>query len=915
MAETNLPQAQLNNITWPVPLLYTKLHIPRVRTDLVSRPRLTEQLEAGLQRALTLISAPAGSGKTTLVIEWQQVYRRQLAWVSLDAGDNDPVHFISYLIAALNTLEAHLGRSAIAYLNTPQPPSLESSLALLLNDLLTLQRSLILVLDDYHLIEEPAIHRGLTFLLENLPPKMHLIITSRTDSPLPLARLRSRDLLTEFRAADLRFIPHEGADFLNKVMGLNLSAGDVAALEGRTEGWIAGLQFAALSLRSLTEPADRHQFIKALSGRDRHLVDYLVTEVLQHQTPAVQNFLRHTAILERMNGPLCDAVTGEEQGQATLEFLDRANLFLIPLDNERRWYRYHHLFADLLRYRLQQQVGDAGLADLHRRASGWFEGQRLIDEAIHHALAAADYERAATLMESVANQILQGSELLNRLTAWVAALPARTLKAHPSVLLVGMLANSLAHNIETTTQYLALFATMPDLSPEISGWVDATQANFLRNQNKIPQAMALLDQATARLPDGSPALQIMLKAQLAVAYLELDDLNRAAQLTDEVIAMAKATHNSFFAISGLSLSGDIARSRGRLQQAADIYREAIRLGEIEGGPAELYAGLAYVRLGELHQEWNQLTRAASFYERAATRGKQGAIGDVGLIYHQAQVFFRHLTGELTEAKNHLQQLHLHLQRFQIPEFLTEHVIVEADFALRIGDLSTASRKLQQAELHLTDRPPRLRANYGYRILVQLLLAHSRAEGDPAHLVGTTDLLQHFIDLAEAKGHIQAVIQFQMLQALVYQAEDQGDLALKTIEYALKLAQPGGYLRLFLDEGLPMAELLAQAGPDGLLSDYTQTILDAFESPSPGPNPEKTPTPAPLSLPEPLTDRELDVLHQIAAGLSNQEIADTLIISINTVRAHIRNIYGKLQVNSRTQAIAQAKKVGLLAPED
>src|SRR5205807_1392951 len=419
----------------PTPILATKLYIPRLRPKVVSRPRLIERLNEGLYRKLTLISAPAGFGKTTLVSEWVEGIERATAWLSLDEGDNDPTRFLTYLVAALQTIAATLGEGVLGVLQSPQPPPPEAMLTALLNDITTILDDFVLVLDDYHVIDAKPVDQALTFLLEHLPPHMHLVIATREDPALPLARLRARGQLTELRVIDLRFTHAEAAGFLNQVMGLNLSAQDIAALETRTEGWIAGLQLAAISLQGHEDAAS---FIRSFTGSHHFVLDYLVEEVLGQQSESVQTFLLRTSILDRFCGPLCDAVVLDPSvsGRAALEDLERANLFIVPLDNERRWYRYHHLFADLLRQRLQQSTAsspeDEGgdVAELHRRASQWFEDNGLEIEAFHHAVAANDVERAERLMEGKGIPLhFRGA--VTAILDWLESLPTTVLNARP----------------------------------------------------------------------------------------------------------------------------------------------------------------------------------------------------------------------------------------------------------------------------------------------------------------------------------------------------------------------------------------------------------------------------------------------------------------------------------------------------
>src|SRR3712207_5241388 len=441
------------------PILATKLYVPPPQPRVVLRPRLIERLNEGLHRKLTLISAPAGSGKTTLVGEWVAAVERPAAWLSLDEGDNDPTRFRSYLVAALQTVAPDIGESVLGVLGSPQPPPTESLLTALLNEISTIPDDFVLVLDDYHVVDARAIDDALVFLLEHLPPRMHLVIATREDPHLPLARLRARGQLTELRASDLRFTLSEAAEFLNSVMGLGLSAEDIAALESRTEGWIAGLQLAALSMRGREDVSG---FIRAFAGDNRYIVDYLVEEVLQRQPERIRSFLLQTSILERLSGPLCDAVTGQEEGNARLEALERGNFFVVPLDDKRHWYRYHHLFAEVLYAHLMAEQPDL-VATLDRKSTGWYEQNGLLSDAIRHALAAEDFERAASLVELAALEML-GSGQEDTLFGWLEALPDELVGSRP-VLSVYYAFASLGH--------IGLEAAEACLQ-EVERWLDTT---------------------------------------------------------------------------------------------------------------------------------------------------------------------------------------------------------------------------------------------------------------------------------------------------------------------------------------------------------------------------------------------------------------------------------------------------------
>lgn len=909
------------------PLLKTKLFVPRTRAELVLRPRLTEQLAAGLNRRLTLVSAPAGTGKTTLLAEWIQQHRPSVAWVSLDEGDNDPTRLASYLIAALNLIEASLGQEARALLAASHSPAFKAILSLLINDLAGCSQSLVLVLDDYHLIEEPAIHEGFAFLLDHLPHQLHLILASRTEPPLPLARLRSRDLLSEFHAADLRFTPGECAAFLNQVMSLDLSVEDVATLETRTEGWIAGLQFAALSLSSITDRGARQRFIETLSGRDRHLVDYLLAEVLQRQSEEIQHFLLRTAILERMNGALCEAVTGCPGGEAVLEVLDRAHLFVVPLDNERRWYRYHHLFADLLRQRLTQTVAQAGIMDLHRRASQWYEAHAWPDEAIDHALAAQDFERAARLMEPLLSSTLWGKGAITRVRRWLATFPLATLPRYPQLGLTAAVLAYMAYNPKQAQTYLQTIPPSVDLPADVRCELTRLQANLMRNQDDVAGAVALLQQTLAQLPLDASELHLIMYFELGAAFLEAADLRASYEHMAKALEIARATERTYLVLEAMHALAVITQERGQLHQAADRYREVLDVDASHPGHLMPAYGKALVGLGWLCYEWNRLDEAARYFHQGVTLGEQLGIGDILWHGYPGQALLLQRKGDKARMMLVLDKLKAISRRISvagaIPRARAETARFEAELAFARGDLSAVARWAETTQPRLDEMPERIWG--AHWLLARLLIAQSRVCDDPSVLSQVIAMLNRLMSLVDTAIHIDAMIRLQILLALAYQAQHKPRQALKLLEQALMLAQPSGYVRAFLDEGPAMQMLLHQSLSHTCLPDYVRQLLHAFQH-----EPDRT-LAAPISqahaingqlaaasrrsgathFVEPLTTREREVLKQIANGLSNQEIAEKLVLSLNTVRSHIKNAYGKLHVRSRIQAVEAARRLDIL----
>ena len=929
-------------------LLATKLHIPPIRPELVPRPRLIERLDAELRRKLTLISAPAGFGKTTLVSEWvgdlrfdaanesQIIYR--VAWLSLDEGDNDPARFLTYFIAALSRVEgiaATLGGAALGMLHAaqPQPPPTEAVLTSLINEIADIPVRIVLVLDDYHLIETQPIHDALTFLLEHLPPQMHLIIATREDPHLPLARLRARGQLTELRATDLRFTSSEAAEFLNQVMGLDLSVEDIAALERRTEGWIAGLQLAAISMQGREDTAG---LIQSFAGSHRFVLDYLIEEVLDQQSESVQNFLLQTAVLDRLTGSLCDALIGQDNGRATLESLERANLFIVPLDGERRWYRYHHLFADLLRLRLRQILPEQA-PTLHHRASEWYEQNGFIDEAIEHALGAEDFERAAHLIEEQADVIWQRGEH-TKLRRWLAGLPVELVfsKPHLCILHAWDLFTSGQQDAAERSLQAAEQALDPSLvlSP-VEGSDRATETSPLeRGQPPGSDSMKLRGRAAAirAFMDSyrGDVSGIIQHARQALEYLPEQDLtwrctvaialgdahgfkgDMAAAYQAQLVASEACRgpdHIYCFMVANLKLAITL-RAQGRLEQVIEICQQQIQLADESGLSQARVVGCLLAVWGEVLAELNDLNGAVHLAKKGFKLTEHsGDLQMLGWCYIcLVRILFSR--GDLTGAEELTQKMENIARESNLSFWITDQMAAwQARLWLVQDKLDAASQWMEERGLDIGGELKPLQEIgffllFDYLVLTRILIAQGRLDE-------TARLLEQLLKAAEAGGHIPKVIEILILQALSLQAQGDTDQAITTLEKALTLAEPEGFIRVFVDEGPPMAQLLYEAAARGIAPDYARRLLAAF----PVAEPEQTDlskTQAPKSeLVEPLSERELEVLQLIAEGLTNREIASRLFLSLNTVKAHTRNIYGKLGVNSRTQAVARVRALGVL----
>ena len=902
------------------PLLETKLHVPRWRRGLVARPRLSERLSRGAESALTLVSAPAGFGKTTLLAEWLAAAPadgRSVAWLSLDQRDNDPALFWTYLVAALKTAAPGVGAGALSLLQPPQPPS-EAGLVALLNDLDAISNDVVLVLDDYHVIDARDVQDGMAFLLEHLPPQIHLVIASRADPALPLARLRGRGELVEIRAADLRFTPGEAAAYLNEVMGLALTAADVAALEGRTEGWIAALQLAALSMQGREDVA---AFIAGFAGDDRYIVDFLAEEVLQRQPEHVQQFLLQTSILDRLSGPLCDAVTGQDGGKAKLAALERGNLFLVPLDDRRRWYRYHQLFADVLHARLRDEQPD-DVPDLHRRASGWHEQNGEPSEAIRHALAAGDFERAADLVE-LAIPAMRRSRQEAAVLGWLELLPDEVVRVRP-VLSVGFAGALLAGG-----EFEGVEARLRDAER----WLDG--ATGIRQGSHAPAAeMVVVDDAEFRR---LPAEIELYRAAQALARgdgpgtvrharraLELspadDHLGRASAaalmgLASWASGDLEAGHSGYAeCMAGLRRAGhiadtfgcaialaDIRRTQGRLGEAMRTYEQALQRASQQGGPVLRGTADMYVGMSEVHRERDDLPAATQQLLRSQELGEHTGLPQNRYRWRVAMARIREAEGDLGGALDLLNEA----ERLYVGDFFPNVRPVPALRArVRVaqGELGEALGWARERGLSVDDDLSYLR-EFEHITLARVLLARYAAERAERSIHEATRLLERLLRAAEEGQRTGSVIEILVLQALAHQARGDIPAALASLRRALTLAEPEGYVRIFADEGPPMASLLRAAAKQGIAPSYVRRLLAAV-------NKTEDSTPASQGLIEPLSERELDVLRLLGTDLGGPDIARELVVSLNTVRTHTKNIYAKLGVNNRRAAVRRARELDL-----
>jgi len=915
----------------PTPLLATKLYVPPPRSKAVIRRRLIERLNEGLSsgRKLTLISASAGFGKTTLVSEWIAGCERPVAWLSLDEGDNDITRFLTYLITALQTIAANIGKEVLGALQSPQPPPIESILTALINEITNVPdnpstgsgQGFILVLDDYHIIDSKPVDNALTFLLEHLPSQMHLVIATREDPHLPLSRLRVRGQLTELRAADLRFTPSEAAEFLNQVMGLNLSAEDIASLENRTEGWIASLQLAALSMQG---HQDATSFIKSFSGSHHFVLDYLVEEVLGQQSESIQTFLLRTSILDRLCAPLCDAVLGtpSASGQETLEYLEHANLFIVPLDNERRWYRYHHLFADVLRMHLMAEQPDQGSA-LHRRASEWYEHNGSTDNAICHALAAEDFERAATLIEVAEPEIRrsrQGATV--RELGWLKALPDELVHFRPVLSVAYAFALFGSGELGGVEPRLRDAERWLDTTADTAGMVVVDEEEFRR----LPGMIALLRAAQAlargdmpetaknarRVLDLAPEdAHLMLggaASQLGLVAWTSGDLDTARRMTADGMANVRRAGYISSAIGGAIVLADIQIAQGRLHEAMTTYERALQWATEPGAPVLRGAADMYVGMSALHREHNDLKTATQHLLTSQALGELAGMPQNPYRWCAAMASIREAQGDLDGALGLLNQAErLYDGNFSpnvrpVATRKTRAWVAQGRLGEALGWVCEQGLSVENELSYLHE--------FDHITLARVLLARYQSDRADGSISGVVGLLERLLKAAEEGGRKGSGIEILVLQALAYHA--QGDLpaALLPLKRALALAEPEGYIRMFLDEGSSMMELLHEASAREIMPDYTDKLLAAFEAEKQ--KSEDKPDLSPIQpLIDPLSQRELKILQLIAQGLSNREIGERLFLALDTIKGHNRKIFDKLQVQSRTEAIARARELGLL----
>lgn len=893
-----------------IPILATKLYIPMRSHKLVVRPQLIDRLNEGLHRKLTLISAPAGFGKTTLISDWIGDCQRPTAWLSLDEGDNNLIRFLSYLISSLQSLSPDIGDGLLSALQSNHPPTTESILTTLLNEITTSLDNFILVLDDYHVLDAEPIDDALTFLIEHQPPQMHLAITTREDPQLPLARLRVRGQMTELRVSDLRFTASEITEFINQVMNLNISADVIAILETRTEGWIAGLQMAAISMEGRT---DTTSFIHAFTGSHRFVVDYLIEEILEHQPESIRNFLLQTSILERLSGSLCDTVTGLINSSEMLETLVRRNLLIIPLDDNQQWYRYHHLFADALQAHLASKHPDQA-SQLHRRAGEWYKQNNLPFDAIRHYFTAEDSVQVARLLESV-RPTMESSFQTATWYNWVKQIPDELIYVRPvlsagygwAALDVGDLEVA-ETRFQDAERWLEPTADKDEMIIVDKAEFESLSASIATA--RAYRAMALGDtsatvsyakQALSLLPDGEQRWREPASSLLGLAYWGRGELEEAHETLTQFMANMRHSGNISDVISVTFILADILRGMGRLREAITLFQQSLKLALNQGEPYPLGTADLYRGISELECEQGDSDSAEQYLILAERLDQRIALPNWQCRLKVSQALIKESQGEFEAALDLLDEAELLYIRIPLPEIRPINAL-KARLQIKTGQLIEASAWVHSTGLSVEDDLSYVR-EFEHITFVRVLIAQYRSRHDIDFIRTGMILIERLLQEAEAGRRTRAIIELRILEALIYQALDDMPQAFASLEHALTLAEPEGYVQIFVAEGITLRELLQDIVKQGIATNYVNHILNRFEKPD-----IKSP---PRQLINSLSNRELDVLRLLASDLSGPEIADELMISLNTLRTHTKNIYSKLDVNSRRIAVRRADELDIM----
>ncbi len=902
---------------WVGQRLTTKLYLQPARQTLVDRPVLLDQLKEGLRGKLTLVSAPAGFGKTSLVAAWQKECDTPLAWVSLDEEDNEPLRFLDYLIGALQMVDTDLGDESAELLRRTSTPPIKVVLTALLNEINAYDKEFVLAFDDYHVIHEHGIHDALSYLIERLAPHAHALIATRSDPPFPLGRLRARGELKELRASDLRFDSTEATAFLNDVMSLELKPHDVAALEERTEGWIAGLQLSALTLQGR---ANRSELVKDFAGDNRFVLDYLLEEVLNCQTEEVQDFLLRSSVLTRFNGSLCDALTSDQRGHEMLEQLDRANLFLIRLDNRGEWFRYHHLFADLLRLKLKQKQPGA-IQKLQIKASEWCEKNHLPEEAIQYALAAQDWDRALNLIEPIAFQVISLGGF-QRVNYWVEAIPESAFKTRPLMFRYYLPTLLYKEEFDKIEKYLQIIeaAEPEDLRHRLMSFVWSTRSLLAAARNQPERAAECSQKATDfLLSEDVMQRAVVFQTRVRAASVR-GDTNETKKALFAALPVYHQAEHLIFQVWGQIALGHTNIMQARLSEGAEALRSAQRFSREHLKTQPETVLYSYTFLCDVHREWNDLENAKTYLNEALTlirqTGRETFPANV-IENLKALALMLELCDDGAQADVLIGQSLRRVRRWQNEVVEKQLEALQALMVLRRGgDISLVKRWAEASGWSVDDEPDS-RNEFCLQVFAHWMIAIGKAKQ-------ALPLLTRLLKAAQQAGRERIAIEVMVLQALAHQALSDDAEAVKALEKALISGQPEGFVRTFIDEGEPVSklllELLKQKGKrweteQSELLRYVVKLKDLFGPTAAVPT-ARVATTESEALPwwyveDPLSERELEVLQHVARGLSNQEIADKLFLSAGTVKRHMSNIYQKLDVHSRTQALERARTLKVL----
>jgi LuxR family transcriptional regulator, maltose regulon positive regulatory protein len=917
-----------------IPLVQTKLHIPRLNQGeqlrLVPRARLWEKLNTGQPGQLTLISASAGFGKTTLIAEWISAMpeqgpfsRHHAAWLTLDEGDNDPVRFFAYLIAAIQCVAPAIGQNLASSLHSPGLLPPEAITAQLINEISQHSEKLILVLDDYHTINSTVIHTSLRYLLDRLPPKLHLILITRSDPPVPLARLRAQGSIVEIRVADLSFNAEETEIFLNEIMQLNLAADDVLILMQRTEGWAVGLQLAALYLNS---GVDAQRFIPGFSGGHAYIIDYLVEEVLARQPEEVKQFLLYTSVLDRICASLADAICSRRDSQRLLEALERANLFLIPLDQERKWYRYHHLFAEMLR-RMLELSDPQQVPVLHEWAAIWFEQHEHLDEAIYHAFASTHLDHAASLLEVYAERLIARGEFTS-LTEWLNRLPAEIMRQYPRLTLAQAECFLFHHQLEKGEASLfaveeQVMALPPDPTHvRLLGKVAVLRSDIAVNRGDLDSTIALTKQALTILPADEWRLRARAFLLQGVGYFWLDQYSQARHAYAESARWGIQAGDLLDTIYAIGNLAQILYIQGLLQQAVATIQRAFAFAAEHHADRSIVLASSLAMYGELLYAWNRLDEAGQQIDEAIRRAQLAKNPRTLLRSYTARLSWLYAQGRMAEVETTGKLVERLAQDYSLPPTMMDNfTIVQMRIWLREKKFGRVADWLRQKEIDEGDAIPAGQVRL-YGLLAEL---HFARQEYPAAL----RVIDAVVAAQEKYGPTLNLLFFQTVKSLILAATGNADASVDLLRWVLAKSESEGVIRPIVDLGDPMRHLLLtsrtalSSGPDAVVStSYIDQLLAAFppSASAMGETQESSPVKRSAHAPadaliEPLSARELEVLHWVQQGFSDSQIASQLILAVGTVKRHLNNIYGKLGVRSRTQALARARALNLLTIDD